>query len=85
MIYLDESAAKTNMTRLYGRALKGQRVVDTAPVGKWTTLTVVAGILIDRVVAPMITDGPMNSLVFQGYVERFLAPQLEPGRHRDHG
>lgn len=42
------------MTRLYGRALKGERVVDTAPAGKWTTLTVVAGILPDRVVAPMI-------------------------------
>ena len=32
-VFLDESGAKTNMTRLYGRVLGGQRLVDTAPHG----------------------------------------------------
>jgi transposase len=27
----------------------------------------------------MITDGPMNQLVFQGYVDWLLLPQLRPG------
>jgi len=30
-IFLDESGAKTNMTRLYGRAPVGERCVDHAP------------------------------------------------------
>ena len=27
----------------------------------------------------MVTDGPMNHLVFQGYVDWLLVPQLKPG------
>ena len=27
----------------------------------------------------MITNGPMNGLVFSGYIEHFLAPELQPG------
>lgn len=33
LVFLDESGAKTNMTRLYGRAAKGQRCVDHTPYG----------------------------------------------------
>jgi transposase len=39
----------------------------------------VSAILFDRVAAPMITDGPMNRLVFQGYVDWLLVPELRPG------
>jgi transposase len=39
----------------------------------------VCAILMDQVVAPMVTDGPMNHLVFQGYVEWLLVPHLQPG------
>jgi len=30
-VFLDETSAKTNMTRLYGRAPKGKRLVDKTP------------------------------------------------------
>jgi len=30
-VFLDESGAKTNMTRLYGRSLVGERCVDHTP------------------------------------------------------
>lgn len=39
----------------------------------------VCAILIDQVVAPMVTDGPMNHWVFQGYVDWLLVPELKPG------
>lgn len=39
----------------------------------------VCAILIDQVMAPMVTDGPMNQLVFQGYVDWLLVPELKPG------
>lgn len=32
-VFLDETWATTNMTRLYGRALRGQRCVGQAPHG----------------------------------------------------
>ena len=79
LFYLDESGAQTNMTRRYGRAVRGERLVSTAPAGHWSSLTMVCAILIDQVVAPMVTDGPMNRLVFQGYVDWLLVPELKPG------
>ena len=67
------------MTRQYGRAPRGERLVSTVPGGHWSSLTMVCAILFDRVIAPMVTDGPMNSFVFQGYVEWLLVPELKPG------
>lgn len=79
IFYLDESGAQTNLTRRYGRSPRGERLVDTVPGGHWSSLTMVCAILIDRVVAPMVTDGPMNHVVFQGYIDWLLVPHLRPG------
>lgn len=76
LVFLDETGAKTNMTRLYGRALKGERVLDYAPHGHWNTTTLVAAITCDCAIAPMVLDGPMDSLSFEAYVEQVLLPAL---------
>lgn len=39
LVFLDESGVKTNMTRLYGRALQGERCHDSAPNGHWEAVT----------------------------------------------
>lgn len=79
MFYLDESGAQTNLLRLYGRAPRGERLVDAAPAGHWSSLTMVSAILYDRVAAPMVIEGAMNQLTFQGYVDWLLVPELKPG------
>ena len=76
LVFLDETGAKTNMTRCFARARKGQCAVDYAPHGHWNTTTLVAGISWDAVIAPMVLDGPMNSAAFTAYVEQMLIPAL---------
>ena len=78
LFYLDESGAQTNLARRYGRAPRGERLVSSVPAGHWSSLTMLCVIMFDRVVAPMVTDGPMNSIVFQGYVNWLLVPELKP-------
>jgi transposase len=39
----------------------------------------VCAILPDRVAAPMVIEGAMNGLTFQGYVDWLLVPELKPG------
>ena len=80
-IFLDESGAKTNMTRLYGRAPIGERCIDRTPHGHWKTMTMVSAIGVAGVMqeATMVVDGAMNSVTFLGYVEQFLTPSLRPG------
>src|SRR5208283_2442149 len=39
LVFIDETWAKTNMTRLHGWAPKGHRLVDKVPHGHWNTAT----------------------------------------------
>jgi len=79
LVFLDETGAKTNMTRLYARSKKGQRAVDYAPQGHWNTTTLVAAVAWDAPIAPMVLDGPMDTCAFEVYVERVLVPALPAG------
>lgn len=67
------------MTRLYGRAPRGERVVEYAPGGHWCTTTMLGALRWDRFEAPLVIEGAMDSVVFRGYVERMLVPTLQPG------
>ena len=79
LVFIDESGAKTNMTRLYGRAKNGARAVDSAPGGHWSTTTMISSIRLDGSIAPMVVNGATNKEVFKVYVEKFLLPTLQKG------
>ena len=79
LVFIDETWAKTNMTRTHGRALRGRRLVDRVPHGHWKTLTFLAALRCDRIDAPFVLDGPINGEWFLAYVEQVLVPTLSPG------
>jgi transposase len=79
LVFIDETGAKTNLTRLYGRAPRGQRLVAPVPHGHWMTTTFVAALRHDEITAPCVFDGPMDGASFLIYVEHFLAPTLRRG------
>jgi transposase len=79
LIFIDETWAKTNMTRTHGRARRGERLVAKVPHGRWRTLTFLAGLRCDRIDAPCVIDGPINGASFLAYVEQLLVPTLKPG------
>jgi len=47
--------------------------------GHWKTSTLVAGLRVDAIVAPLVIDHPMNGVTFRAYIEQHLAPRLMPG------
>lgn len=67
------------MTRIRGRARRGERLVASVPHGHWNTTTFLAGLRHDRIVAPLVLDGPINGAAFRAYIEQFLAPTLVSG------
>lgn len=79
LVFLDESGAKTNMTRLRGRALEGQRLVDTAPHGHWYTTTIIGAVRLDGSTACMAVEGATDKDVFREYVRCVLVPTLRKG------
>jgi len=79
LVFIDETWAKTNMTRTHGRCARGERLVAKAPFGRWRTLTFLAALRCDGLAAPCVIDGPINGASFRAYVEQLLAPILAPG------
>ena len=79
LVFIDETWAKTNMTRMYGRSARGTRLIGKAPHGRWRTLTFLAALRADRIDAPCVLDGPINGTSFLAYVEQALVPVLKPG------
>ena len=78
LVFLDETCVKTNMTRLYARAKKGERACDYAPQGHWNTTTLVAALTAQGAVAPMVLDGPMDRASFEAWIAQVLIPALPP-------
>ena len=79
LVFIDETWAKTNMTRRHGRSRRGSRLVAKVPHGRWRTLTFLAALRCDRLEAPCVIDGPINGDSFLAYVEQVLVPTLKHG------
>jgi transposase len=77
--FLDESGAHLGLTRLYGRAAPGQRVVEATPGYSGPHYTLVATLGWQKVTAPWIFEGSMNGATFEVYVRTQLLPTLRPG------
>jgi transposase len=78
LLFIDESGAKTNMTRLYGRGPRGARVYDHVPHGRWETTTMIAAIGRNGAQAPWVLEGPMDGDAFAIWAEKVFVPTLEP-------
>jgi len=79
LVFIDESGAKTNMTRLRGRARGGSRCVDDTPAGHWCATTMISSIRLDGTTACMVVDGATSADIFREYVRQILVPSLRPG------
>ena len=67
------------MTRLRGRAPRGERCHASAPCGHWKTTTMISSIRLDGTTACMTIEGATDTEVFHAYVARVLCPTLRPG------
>ena len=72
-------SVNTNMTRLFGRAPRGERVIGRVPFSAWKTVTFVAALRHDGMTAPMMIKGAMNGEAFLAYVDQCLVPTLKRG------
>lgn len=65
------------MTRLRGRAPRGERLVDYVPHGHWKTTTFLAALRNTGLTAPLVVDGAINGEIFLAYVRQHLVPTLK--------
>jgi transposase len=77
--FVDESGVNLAMTRLYGRAPAGERVVGSVPQNYGPHVTMLGALGVQGLQAVMTIDGATDAAVFRTYVKKVLGPTLTPG------
>ncbi len=77
--FIDEFGVHLGLTRLFGRAAPGQRVVEATPGYSGPHYTVIAALGLEGIVAPWVFEGATSGLAFETYVEHVLRPTLHAG------
>jgi transposase len=77
--FVDEAGVNLAMTRLYGRAPRGERVIGTTPQNYGENITLLGSLGIEGVHAVMTVNGATDAHVFRTYVKQVLGPTLIPG------
>lgn len=77
--FIDESGINLALTRLYGRAPRGQRAVGSVPLNYGANLTMIGALGVSGLEALMTVEGATDGDVFRVYVEHVLCPILGAG------
>lgn len=68
-----------NLTRDYGRALPGERVVEGVPSAYGSNYRLLGVLGLYGIEAPWLVEGALNGELLKHYVGEVLAPTLRPG------
>jgi transposase len=77
--FVDESGLNIAMTRRFGRASPGQRVVDAVPKNFGKNISILGALSCQGLEAVMTVEGATDTQVFRVFVTQVLLPTLQPG------
>ncbi len=77
--FIDESGINLALTRLYGRAPRGERALGSAPQNYGQNVTILGALSCTGLEAVMTVDGATDADVFRAYVREVLGPTLRQG------
>ncbi len=67
------------MTRLRGRAPRGQRVRESVPRNYGPQTSLIGALSLEGITAVMTVEGAVDTLAFNAYLEQVLRPTIRPG------
>jgi len=76
---IDESGTHLDMISRYARAPRGQRAVASQRRNTGKNMTLLAGITLAVMTAPMVVEGGVTTAVLEAYLCEVLCPTLQPG------
>jgi transposase len=77
--FIDESGINLALTRLYGRAPRGERALGSAPQNYGPNVTMLGALSCTGIEAVMTVEGATDADVFRAYVQEVLGPTLREG------
>ena len=67
------------MTRLYGRAPRGQRATESVPRNYGTQTSIISALSLAGAEATMTIEGAVDTETFNAYIDQVLRPTMRPG------
>jgi hypothetical protein len=77
--FVDEAGVNLALTRLFGRAPRGERVVDSVPQNYGENVTMLGALSLSGVEALMTVNGATDGDIFLIFVREVLCPTLREG------
>ena len=77
--FIDEAGVNTPLTRLYGRAPRGQRATESVPRNYGPQTSILSSVSLKGAEATMTVEGAVDTDVFNAYVEQVLRPTIRRG------
>ena len=80
LVFVDEMGTHTSLAPLYGYSPRGQKAFFKIPRNRGTNTTLLSSMSLEGMGPSMAVEGSTTKVVFEAYVERFLAPTLRVGQ-----
>jgi transposase len=77
--FIDEAGSNLALTRLFGRAPKGERVTESVPRNYGRQTSIISAIGLSGPTATFTVEGAVDTAIFNVYVEHVLGPSIEVG------
>lgn len=80
LVYIDESGIDMTICKERGWGKKGEKLVGKKSGKYYERTNIIAALVNNKPIAPMIFNGSCNTLLFETWVEEFLIKELKPGQ-----
>jgi transposase len=80
LVFVDECGLHTALTPIYGYAPRGERLHLSVPRNRGKNTTLLCSMTTCGMGPSLAVAGATTARVFETYVERVLAPRLQPGQ-----
>ena len=79
LIYLDETGATLNMVYEFARSPVGERAHALKSTNRGTRISMIGALHFQGLVAELCFEGTLDTLMFNYFIEKHLAPKLQAG------
>ena len=80
IVYLDESGIELTTCKDRGWGKKGEKLVAKKSGKYYERTNIIAGLVNNKSIAPMVFNGSCNTDLFNNWVEHFLIKELKEGQ-----
>lgn len=78
LVYIDESGIELTICKDRGWGIKGQKLIAKKSGKYYERTNIIAGLVNNKSIAPMVFNGSCNTDLFNNWVEHFLIKELNP-------